>query len=236
MIAATGGTPAALAAKKATKSVPIVFHVATDPVEVGLVARLNRPGGNLTGISSLNVGLGPKLVELLHEVVPTATVVAALVNPTNPNSDAVSKDLQAAADALGLKLHVLHASAEHHFDMVFAKLVQLQAGGLVIGADAFFTTQTELIAALAARHAVPAIYGIREFAGAGGLMSYAADLTEVYRLVGVYTGRVLKGEKPAELPVQQVTKVELIINLKAAKALGVSVPLPILGRADEVIE
>jgi putative ABC transport system substrate-binding protein len=236
VIVSSGGTPAALAAKAATTTIPIVFQLGVDPVTVGLVASLNRPGGNLTGVTILSVEVGPKRLELLHELVPTATVVALLVNPTSPLTEALSRDAQAAARTLGLELHVLHASTERDFDTVFANLVQLRAGALVIGGDVLFANFSNQLAALALRHAVPAIFQFREFAAAGGLMSYGTSLTDVYRQIGVYTGRILKGEKPAELPVQQVTKVELIINLKTAKALGLTVPLSLLGRADEVIE
>jgi putative ABC transport system substrate-binding protein len=234
VIAANGA--AAVAAKAATTTVPIVFYTGGDPVEVGLVASLNRPGGNLTGVSSLNVELGPKRLELLHELVPTATLMAVLVNPTNPNAETQSRDLHAAARALGLKLHVLHASAEREFDTVFATVAQLRAGGLVIGADAFFASRSEQLAALTIRHAVPTIHAYREFDTAIGLMSYGTSIPDAYRQVGVYTGRILKGEKPVDLPVQQSTKFDLIINLRTAKALGLTVPLSLLARADEVIE
>jgi putative tryptophan/tyrosine transport system substrate-binding protein len=236
LIVAAGGGPSAAAAKAATATIPIVFGVAVDPVAAGLVASLNRPGGNATGVTTLNVELGPKRLELLHELVPRATVVALLVNPTNATSEAISRDLQAAAGALGLTLHILHASAERDLDAVFAALVGLRAGALVIGPDILFLARSEQLAALAVRHAMPAIFQYRPFAAAGGLMSYGSDETEYYGLIGVYAGRVLKGEKPGDLPVQQATKVELIINLKTAKALGITVPLPLLGRADEVIE
>jgi len=237
VIAAPGGAPAALAAKAATTTIPIVFLVAVDPVASRLVASLNRPGGNLTGVSTLNIEMGPKRLELLHELVPTATGVAVLVNPTNPaNTETILRDMQAAARTLGLKLHVLHASTERDFDTVFASLVRLQPGGLVIGTDGFLISRSEQLAALALRHAVPAIFQYREFAAAGGLMSYGSSFSDSYRQVGIYTGRILKGEKPADLPVQQAVKAELIINLKTAKALGLTVPLPLLGRADEVIE
>jgi putative ABC transport system substrate-binding protein len=228
--------PAALPAKAATTTIPIVFQVGSDPVAVGLVASLNRPGGNLTGITSLNVEIGPKRLELLRELVPTATIFALLVNPTNPNVETLSRDLQAAARSLGLQLHVLHASTELDFVTVFATLTKLRAGGLVIGPDAFFNDRSEQLAELTVRHAVPTISQYREFAVAGGLMSYGGSTTDSFRQVGVYTGRILKGEKPADLPVQQATKAELILNLKTAKALGLTVPLPLIGRADEVIE
>jgi putative ABC transport system substrate-binding protein len=236
VIAAPGSTSAALAAKGTTTTIPIVFSMASDPVKLGLVASLNRPGGNLTGVSNLNVELGPKRLELLHELVPRANIIALLVNPTNPNAERVLADAQAAGRSLGLQLHVLHARNERDLDTAFATLLQLRAGALVISPDPLFNTRMEQLAALALRHAVPATYMYREFSAAGGLMSYGGSFTEPYRLVGVYTGRILKGAKPADLPVQQATKVELIINLKTAKTLGLTVPLPLLGRADEVIE
>jgi putative tryptophan/tyrosine transport system substrate-binding protein len=236
VIATTSGIPPALAAKAATTTIPIVFTAGADPVEVGLVTSLSRPGGNLTGVAVLNVELAPKRLELLHELVPAATLIALLVNPANPNTDTVSRDLQAAARTLGLQLHVLRASAEGDLESVFATLLQLRAGGLVIAPDTFFVSQTEQIAALALRHTVPAISLYREFAVAGGLMSYGASGTDAVRLAGVYCGRILKGEKPADLPVQQVTKVELTINLKTAKTLGLPVPQSLLFGADEVIE
>src|SRR5439155_23241255 len=236
VIVAAGGSPSAVAAKEATATIPIVFGVAVDPVEVGLVASLTRPGGNPTGVANLNVEVGPKRLELLHELVPTATIIAVLENPTSPTAEPFSRALQPAARALGLQLHVLLASTDRDFDTVFATLVQLRAGALVISPDTFFNTRSEQLAVLALKHAVPAIYQYRPFVAGGGLMSYGSDQTEYYRLVGIYTGRILKGEKPADLPVVQSTKVELIINLKTAKALGLTVPLPLLGRADEVIE
>ena len=236
VIAATT-TPAALAAKAATTTIPIVFEMASDPVQLGLVASLNRPGGNVTGVTQTNLEIAPKLLELLRELVPTASAIALLVNPANPTvAETNTKQLQAAARALGLELHVLNASTEHDFDGVFAKLIQLRAGGLVIGLDPYFTSWSEQFAALSLRHAVPTVFQEREFAVAGGLLSYGAAITEAYRLAGNYTGRILKGDKPADLPVQQLTKVELIINLKTAKALGINVPLPLSGRADELIE
>jgi putative ABC transport system substrate-binding protein len=236
VIAANGR--AAQTAKAATATIPIVFTAGFDPVEVGLVASLNRPGGNITGVSVLDVELGPKRLELLHELVPTVAVIAVLVNPTDPaRAETTSKELQAAAHSLGLQqLHVLHASTDRDFDTVFASLVQLRAGGLVIGGEPFFNSRSEQLGELTRRHAVPTVYQLRTFAAAGGLASYGTSLSDSYRETGVYTGRILKGEKPADLPVQQATKVELIINLKTAQALGLTVPLPLLGRADEVIE
>jgi len=229
-------SPGALAAKAATTATPIVFHVGGDPVALGIVPSLSRPGGNITGVATLNVGIGQKRLEMLHELLPTVTVIALLVNPTNPVAETLTTDAHSAARALGVKLQVLHASAERDFDAAFANLRQVQAGGLVIGPDVFFNTQISQLATLAVRFAVPAIYQYREFVEAGGVMSYGSSLTDPYRLVGLYTGRILKGERPADLPVQQATKVEFILNLKVANALGITVPLPLLGRADEVIE
>jgi putative tryptophan/tyrosine transport system substrate-binding protein len=235
LIAANG--VAAQAAKAATATIPIVFTAGFDPVEVGLVASLNRPGGNITGVSILDVELGPKRLELLHELVPTATIIAALVNPSDPaRAGTTLKQLQAAARTLGLQLHALHASTDSDFDKVFADLVRLQAGGLVIGGEPFFNSRSEQLGALAIRHAVPTIYQFRAFAAAGGLASYGTNLADSYRQSGLYSGRILQGERPADLPIVQSTKVELIINLKTAKALGLTVPLTLLGRADEVIE
>ncbi len=237
VIATAGGIPAARAAKAATTTIPIVFNIGADPVEVALVASLSRPGGNLTGVTTLAAELGPKRLELLHELIPTATVVALLVNPTSPVvAEILSKDLQGPARTLGLQVHVLHASTERDFDAVFATLAQLRVGALVIGTDALFIGRSQQLAALALRHAVPAIFQNREFAASGGLMSYGGSTADNIRLMGVYIGRILKGEKPADLPVQQSTKIELIINLKTAKALGLTVPLTLLARADEVIE
>ena len=236
VIAAAGGTPSALAAKAATSSIPIAFAVSVDPVEVGLVASLNRPRGNLTGVTSLNVELGPKRLELIHELIPIATIIAVLINPTSPIAEQFLRDLRTAAPALGLQLHVLQASVEGDFDTVFATLVQLRPSALVITPDTFFNARIERLAALALRSAVPTIYQYYPFVRAGGLISYGSSETEYYRLLGNYTGRILNGEKPSDLPVQQAAKVELFINLKTAKALGLAVPLSLLGRADEVIE
>jgi putative tryptophan/tyrosine transport system substrate-binding protein len=237
VIAVPASTPGALAAKTATTTIPIVFYIGLDPVELGLVASLNRPGGNLTGVTGWNVTVGPKRLELLHEVLPTATIMALLVNPTSPNlADADSREQQAAARTLGLKLSILHASTEREFDAVFARLAELRASGLVIGTDSLFNTRKEELAALSLHHRVPTIHQYREFAAAGGLMSYGTETADLSRQVGVYTGRILKGEKPAEIPVQQATKVELTVNLKTAKALGLSMPTALLVRADEVIE
>jgi putative ABC transport system substrate-binding protein len=236
MIAATS-TPAALAAKAATTTVPIVFEVASDPVKLGLVASLNRPGGNVTGVTQMAEEVGPKRLELLHQLLPTARVIAMLVNPTDPAlAEPQARSALTVAHALGLELHVLNASTEQDFDAVFSKLIELQAGGLVIGGDAFFTSHSKQLAALTIRHAVPAVYQWREFAAAGGLISYGSNIIDTHRLAGALAGRILKGDKPADLPVQQATKFELFINLKTAKALGITFPLSLLGRADEVFE
>jgi putative tryptophan/tyrosine transport system substrate-binding protein len=229
-------TPASTAAKAATTTIPIVFATSGDPVQVGLVASLNRPGGNVTGVTSLGVEVVPKRLELLHDVVPTAAIIALLVNPTNLHAEQETRAVEAAASTLGLQLHVLHASTERDFDAVFARLIQLRAGALMIGPEPFLNTRSRQLARLALRHSVPAIYQYREFVAAGGLMSYGGSITDTYRKVGIYTGRILKGAKPADLPVEQSTKVELFINLKTAKTLGLMIPLPLLGRADEVIE
>ena len=229
-------TPANLVAKSATGSIPIVFTTGGDPVRLGLVASLNRPGGNVTGVTQLTEEVAPKRVELAHELVPAATIIALLVNPTRPTAETVATVSRAAAVTLGLQLNVLHASTEAQLADAFAALSQTRTGALVIGSDAFFNGHLELLAELATRHLVPAIYEYHPFVAAGGLASYGGSITESYRLTGVYAGRILKGEKPADLPVQQSAKIELIINLKTAKALGITVPQSALSRADEVIE
>jgi putative tryptophan/tyrosine transport system substrate-binding protein len=235
MVATT--TPAVLAAKAATMTIPIVFLTGSDPVGLGLVASLNRPGGNMTGVSNLTVEIGAKQMELIHELVPAATLIALLVNPANPVlADTLSRDLQTAARAVRQHILVVSASTESDIDTAFTTLVEQRVGALVVGNDPFFNARPDQLVALAARYAVPAIYPYREFAAAGGLMTYGVSLAETYRLAGAYTGRILKGEKPADLPIQQSTKVELVINLKAAKALGITFPITLLGRADEVIE
>jgi putative tryptophan/tyrosine transport system substrate-binding protein len=236
VIVAPGGAPAALAAKSATTKIPIIFEMGADPIAMRLVESLNRPGGNLTGVTSLNVQLTPKRLEILHETLAGARLIAVLVNPTSPTTDSQSKDLQAAADALGVRLHTLHASTVQGFNTAFDTLAQLRPDGLLVASDTFFATHSEQLAALATRHSVPAIHQSRDFAIAGGLMSYAGSFMESHRQAGIQTGRVLRGEKPADLPVQQVTKVELFINLTAAKTLGVTVPRLLLARATELIE
>jgi putative ABC transport system substrate-binding protein len=236
VIAATT-TAAALAAKAATTTIPIVFEMAADPLQLHVITSLSRPGGNVTGVTQTNVESAPKRLELLHELLPTARLMGLLVNPTDP-ALAVSqtKDFLSAAQTLGVELHVMNASTEGDLDVAFTKLIELRAGGLVISTGPFFTGHSGQLATLAARYAIPVIYKGREFAAAGGLLSYGSATTESYHLAGIYTGRVLKGDKPADLPVQQATKVELIINLKAAKALGINIPNTLIGRADEIIE
>ncbi len=236
-VMATSTVPAALALKAATTTIPIVFFVAADPIALGLVASLSRPGGNLTGTTTSTLEIGSLQLQLLHEIVPSASKFALLINPTSPSlANAQVQDLQAAARSLGLEIEPLTASNDSEIDAAFAALSKLRVGGLVISADSFLFSRKERLAELAARHATPAIFGFREFAVAGGLISYGASPSDQHRIVGVYLGRILNGEKPANLPVQQATKVELVVNLKTAKALGLNLPLPILGRADEVIE
>jgi len=235
-VIAAAGTVSARAAKAATTTIPIVFSVATDPVAMGLVASLNRPGGNITGVANLMVELGQKQLELLHALVPTVTIMAVLINPIFPAAESQARDLQAAARKLGLGLHVLHASTERDLETVFDKMADMRVGALAITADAFFLSRRDQIIALAARHSLPTTSPWREAAAAGGLMSYGTSDADAYRQLGSYAGRILKGEKPADLPVQQSTRFELIINLKTAKALGIDVPLQLQQLADEVIE
>ena len=236
-VIAAATTLAALAAKAATTTIPIVFEMAGDPVQLGLVTSLNRPDGNITGVATLNIEVMPKRLQLLHEVVPSAKVVALLVNPADATvADIQTREARSAAHTLGLELHVLNATTETDFDAVFANIIQMQAGGLVIGADPLFASRSKQLGELTLRHAVPAIYGRHDFTAAGGLLSYGPDQADANRRTGVYVGRVLKGEKPADLPVQQATKVELYINLKTAKALGLTIPNTLVGRADEVFE
>jgi putative tryptophan/tyrosine transport system substrate-binding protein len=235
VIAATT-TPAALAAKAATATIPIVFETAGDPIRLGLVASLNRPGRNITGVTQLSSELVSKRLGLLHDLIPTATIIVLLVNPTDPRAETQTRDMQEAAHALGLQIHVLNASTEGEINTAFAMLAQLRAGALFVGTGELFRRRPERLVGLAARQRVPAIYQYREFAAAGGLVSYGTSLTDAYRLTGIYTGRVLKGEKPADMPVLQPTKFELVINLKTAKALGLEVPAGVSAMADEVIE
>jgi putative ABC transport system substrate-binding protein len=233
---ATGGPAAALAAKAASTTIPLVFVSSSDPVQLGLVASFNRPGGNATGVSFIASELVAKQSELLHQLVPNATVIGVLVNPTSANAEVQLKDVPAAARTLGLEIVVQNASSERDFDAAFAALVQQRAGALVVGSDPLFYTRRQQLAAMATRHALPAIYADREYAEAGGLMSYGTSIAAAFRQAGVYTGRILRGEQPAELPVMQATKFDLTINLITAKALGITVPPGLLVAADEVIE
>ena len=236
VIVAVGGPASAFAAKTATKTIPIVFAISSDPVNLGLVASLNRPGGNVTGATTLASMVVAKQFEVLHETVPKAVVIGFVVNPNNPSAETDTREAQEATRTLGLQLHISNASTESEIDTAFMTLAQNGAGGVVVVADALFNSRPDQLVALAARHALPTIYSLREFAEAGGLMSYGTSIADVYRQVGVYTGRILKGEKPADLPVVQATKVELVINFKTARTLGLIIPTPLLGRADEVIE
>jgi putative tryptophan/tyrosine transport system substrate-binding protein len=237
VIVAVSGVPPAQAAKAATSNIPIVFTTGSNPVEAGLVASLNRPGGNLTGVTDLGAELGPKRLEIMHELIPAATDFGFLVNPTNPyDLKALPPAMQAAANARGVKLHVLHASTEREFDPVFAGLNELQVRALVVSPDTLFVSRSEQLAAVALRHNIPTILPGRDFPTKGGLVSYGGNVVELAHQVGLYAGRILNGEKPADLPVQEATKIELIINLRAAKALGITVPLSLVYRADEIIE
>ncbi len=236
VIFAGGGAEPAVAAKSATSKIPVVFANGVDPVELGLVASLSRPGGNITGVTFLINTLGPKELEALHHLRPQAGLIAALLNPDLATIASQSKDVEMAAGTLGLQIRVLHAKTEREIETVFASLPQVQAGGLVIGANAFFFSRRDQLVGLATRYSVPTVYPWREAVVAGGLMSYGANVTDAYRLAGNYTGRILKGEKPADLPVQQSTNTELVINLRTAKSLGLTFPNTLLGRADEVIE
>jgi putative ABC transport system substrate-binding protein len=236
VIVAIGGNTSAVAAKAATGTIPIVFALGTDPIRSGLVASLNRPGGNITGVSFLTNTLVAKQFEVLHETVPKTALIGLLVNPTNANVERDTKNALAAAELVGQKLAVVQARTASELETAFVTLVQQRAGALVVGADPFFVNRRDTLIELVARQKLPAIYPIREFAAAGGLMSYGTNITEAHRIAGIYAGRILKGEKPADLPVQQSTKVELVVNLKTAKALGLTVPPTLLARADEVIE
>jgi putative ABC transport system substrate-binding protein len=236
VIVAAGGPSSALAAKGATSTIPIVFTAVNDPVAVGLVASLARPGGNLTGFNGMGIELMPKRLELLSELVPQADAIALLVNPNDANAKRMIRDVQEASRVKGLQLHILKAASEGEIETAFVSLVQQHGGGLLIAPDAFFLSRRDQLVALASRQAVPAIYLWREFAAAGGLISYGPSFTAIYRQVGIYVGKILKGANPADLPIQQPTKFELVINLKTAKALGLAIPQLILVRADEIIE
>ena len=236
VIVAPGGAPAAIAAKSATATIPIIFEMGADPIATGLVDSLNWPSGNVTGVSSLSVEVTPKRLEFLHELIPTADSFAVVINPTSPTADSQLRNLQASASARGLQIHVLQASSEQEVDAALATLPQLQVAGLVFASDTMFGTHGEPLATLTVRHAVPAIHQSRDFTIAGGLMSYGGSFFELHRQAGIYTGRIIKGDQLSDLPVQEVTKVELFINLKTAKTLGMTFPLSLLGRADQVIE
>jgi putative tryptophan/tyrosine transport system substrate-binding protein len=236
VIVAPGGAPIALAAKAATATIPIIFEMGGDPVALGVVESLSQPGGNISGVSSLSVEVSRKRLEFMRDAIPTATLFAVVVNPTSPTAPSQLRNLHAAADSLGLRLHVLNASKEQEFEAVFTTVTQLRAGGLVFTSDPYFANRSHQLAALAQRHAIPAITQSRDFPVAGGLMSYGGDFTQSHRQAGIYVGRILKGERPANLPVQQVTKVELFLNMKAAAALGIAFPPSLTTSADEVIE
>ena len=236
VIVAIGGNTSAVAAKSATATIPIVFEIGGDPIKLGIVASLARPGGNVTGVTFLVGTLTAKQFEVLHETVPKAALIGFLLNPTNADAEIKTKDAVAAAEAIGQKLLVVHARTDSELEAAFVTLVKQRAGALVVSAEPFYSSRREKIVELAARQSIPSIYSTREFVAAGGLMSYGTSITEALRLSGLYAGRILKGEKPADLPVQQSTKVELVINLKTAKALGLTVPPQIVARADEVIE